>query len=119
MIRRPPRSTLFPYTTLFRSRLEAVAPVEPCGSGYLPGGRFDLRRAGRLLRRDFRRHAALHGERALDRGVGQEPDRLDAAVRRAQPVDATDPLSEARGAPGPVGANHTSGVVEVQPLPEK
>src|SRR5438876_6734033 len=26
MIRRPPRSTLFPYTTLFRSRLSA----EPC-----------------------------------------------------------------------------------------
>src|SRR5688572_32458630 len=29
MIRRPPRSTLFPYTTLFRSlRLIQVAPVE-------------------------------------------------------------------------------------------
>src|SRR3712207_8314939 len=28
MIRRPPRSTLFPYTTLFRSRREAVPP---CG----------------------------------------------------------------------------------------
>src|SRR5258708_19104415 len=26
MIRRPPRSTLFPYTTLFRSRNGAVAP---------------------------------------------------------------------------------------------
>src|SRR2546422_2733427 len=26
MIRRPPRSTLFPYTTLFRSVLEAAAP---------------------------------------------------------------------------------------------
>src|SRR3712207_8516126 len=26
MIRRPPRSTLFPYTTLFRSRLPAVPP---------------------------------------------------------------------------------------------
>src|SRR2546430_7570176 len=25
MIRRPPRSTLFPYTTLFRSLLEAIA----------------------------------------------------------------------------------------------
>src|SRR2546427_13293367 len=25
MIRRPPRSTLFPYTTLFRSRSDAVA----------------------------------------------------------------------------------------------
>src|SRR2546425_8753478 len=28
MIRRPPRSTLFPYTTLFRSR-EATAPMPP------------------------------------------------------------------------------------------
>src|SRR2546429_7023953 len=26
MIRRPPRSTLFPYTTLFRSRSRAIAP---------------------------------------------------------------------------------------------
>src|SRR5947208_11094127 len=26
MIRRPPRSTLFPYTTLFRSRVVATAP---------------------------------------------------------------------------------------------
>src|SRR2546430_12666981 len=33
MIRRPPRSTLFPYTTLFRSRIaigpEALGPVVP------------------------------------------------------------------------------------------
>src|SRR3712207_8498979 len=28
MIRRPPRSTLFPYTTLFRSRHPAHEPVE-------------------------------------------------------------------------------------------
>src|SRR5438876_2402665 len=27
MIRRPPRSTLFPYTTLFRPRLRALRPV--------------------------------------------------------------------------------------------
>src|SRR2546428_7244920 len=27
MIRRPPRSTLFPYTTLFRSKVHKVAPV--------------------------------------------------------------------------------------------
>src|SRR2546422_6239166 len=27
MIRRPPRSTLFPYTTLFRSRLGEAGPV--------------------------------------------------------------------------------------------
>src|SRR5688572_31701454 len=30
MIRRPPRSTLFPYTTLFRS---ATAPGRRCGTG--------------------------------------------------------------------------------------
>src|SRR2546430_5626801 len=29
MIRRPPRSTLFPYTTLFRSRVRVVAAISP------------------------------------------------------------------------------------------
>src|SRR5256885_5568496 len=29
MIRRPPRSTLFPYTTLFRSHLPKKAPAHP------------------------------------------------------------------------------------------
>src|SRR5260221_4753215 len=29
MIRRPPRSTLFPYTTLFRSSIERVPPSLP------------------------------------------------------------------------------------------
>src|SRR5258708_23575740 len=29
MIRRPPRSTLFPYTTLFRSRDEHTRTIEP------------------------------------------------------------------------------------------
>src|SRR5256885_16759515 len=28
MIRRPPRSTLFPYTTLFRSLIDAALPAE-------------------------------------------------------------------------------------------
>src|SRR2546430_17530571 len=37
MIRRPPRSTLFPYTTLFRSRREALlAPVSSSGHRYEP-----------------------------------------------------------------------------------
>src|SRR5438132_12216116 len=33
MIRRPPRSTLFPYTTLFRPR--AASSRQPCASGPL------------------------------------------------------------------------------------
>src|SRR5258708_16467807 len=32
MIRRPPRSTLFPYTTLFRSEVVAVDPVVLAGA---------------------------------------------------------------------------------------
>src|SRR5947208_11325186 len=35
MIRRPPRSTLFPYTTLFRSRVRLLAPL---GRAVLFGG---------------------------------------------------------------------------------
>src|SRR5256885_8600401 len=29
MIRRPPRSTLFPYTTLFRSRMSIIVKAQP------------------------------------------------------------------------------------------
>src|SRR3712207_7691369 len=35
MIRRPPRSTLFPYTTLFRSRIEQVSHA--VANGYYVG----------------------------------------------------------------------------------
>src|SRR6266516_7998876 len=46
MIRRPPRSTLFPYTTLFRSRRQDAAPgsmVAPARDHRrLPGDRRDL-----------------------------------------------------------------------------
>src|SRR5258708_30629473 len=48
MIRRPPRSTLFPYTTLFRSRLR-TGPARAAGSGARPrAGRRPRRRRGRL-----------------------------------------------------------------------
>src|SRR3712207_7380071 len=51
MIRRPPRSTLFPYTTLFRSRL-----LRGSDGG---AGRRRARRARRAARRP--RRAARHG----------------------------------------------------------
>src|SRR2546426_2225219 len=37
MIRRPPRSTLFPYTTLFRSNVAAVAVLKPAVATLVPG----------------------------------------------------------------------------------
>src|SRR5260370_28853125 len=51
MIRRPPRSTLFPYTTLFRSLLP-VRPVQPgAGHDHRPlGAAEQLDRAIELLR---------------------------------------------------------------------
>src|SRR6478736_9280391 len=36
MIRRPPRSTLFPYTTLFRSAIPARTPGPPCPGERVP-----------------------------------------------------------------------------------
>src|SRR5258707_10701582 len=44
MIRRPPRSTLFPYTTLFRSRL--IGEAVPGGKGQSSALRQQLMAAG-------------------------------------------------------------------------
>src|SRR5256885_11216044 len=64
MIRRPPRSTLFPYTTLFRSRGERLAAVASCvaaGEGRTPLPRPQEQRQGRhpsASRRDRRADGA-------------------------------------------------------------
>src|SRR2546430_7491209 len=49
MIRRPPRSTLFPYTTLFRSLLEVVAEREV---EERPPARGELHRGGKTSLHD-------------------------------------------------------------------
>src|SRR2546430_6697635 len=38
MIRRPPRSTLFPYTTLFRSRAQILEVAKQCDTWTDPAG---------------------------------------------------------------------------------
>src|SRR3712207_7680750 len=67
MIRRPPRSTLFPYTTLFRSLAGAHA-ADGAAGGLDLGQRLDAREHGR---RHGRRPArgALHDLLAGDDGV--------------------------------------------------
>src|SRR3712207_8799133 len=68
MIRRPPRSTLFPYTTLFRSAVaEAVAGLERRGVREVRGDR--VRRGADLGGRQV--DAQLAGGGVGDRG-GQE-----------------------------------------------
>src|SRR2546427_8702926 len=73
MIRRPPRSTLFPYTTLFRSR----DPLDR--EDHLSGARERV------------------GPRAHDRGAGM----IGApAERHARVIDADDVAHDAERAPG-------------------
>src|SRR5258708_8559389 len=43
MIRRPPRSTLFPYTTLFRSHTHTPVVGHPSRGSAAPGGRSESR----------------------------------------------------------------------------
>src|SRR3712207_7295893 len=70
MIRRPPRSTLFPYTTLFRSGAGRPGRTD---RGRRVGGRL-LGASGRMARRRRRREpgAARRRRHGAVRGVGGE-----------------------------------------------
>src|SRR5256886_152425 len=81
MIRRPPRSTLFPYTTLFRSRLFAARD----------GHRSQRRRLGAARQRTFREFRP-----AQVQGTAQWPERHGQALPRG--VDALSiPRTAAQG----------------------
>src|SRR2546430_15003041 len=70
MIRRPPRSTLFPYTTLFRSTFSDV--FEEGGVVKTPFyGGFGLLAAGGIPKPAFNAFALLHQ-------LGEEPFRAEA-----------------------------------------
>src|SRR2546430_17473391 len=94
MIRRPPRSTLFPYTTLFRS-VEPTAPefllvdrhqlADALERNDHVGGRFRDARVDRLLRAaDARVDAGRHGftqreQLLLPGGVDRKSTRLNSS----------------------------------------
>src|SRR6266542_6801919 len=77
MIRRPPRSTLFPYTTLFRSRAvarrAAAAPGEACAPR--PEGRGAASQGGAeaTSRAAFPGAGGRHGTRPARRGETAPP----------------------------------------------
>src|SRR5256885_12296780 len=76
MIRRPPRSTLFPYTTLFRSVLEAGALLVQLVQRPAArlGEREDLRpQIGGAVRREGDRDPAVGGAGGLDPADAREP----------------------------------------------
>src|SRR3989454_11192003 len=101
MIRRPPRSTLFPYTTLFRSRIHRAAPV----AGVLPQVQGKAAVAERQQQRDARIGRQIgydvqddarereHAEPRTEHDAGQRADRC--AERQA----VTPGTVELRGRP--------------------
>src|SRR3712207_7209917 len=116
MIRRPPRSTLFPYTTLFRSKV--VAPFTDAGKKNSPlgmvldcvpvippdlrpmvqldGGRFATSDLNDLYRRVINRHNPL--KRLLDLGA---PPILVNNEQRTLHEGVGPPFDH--GPPGPPG----------------
>src|SRR2546430_5000970 len=65
MIRRPPRSTLFPYTTLFRSRRRDGVDGGRDGVRGLAGGSRDGRRRGRRPSRSEEHTSELQSQSNL------------------------------------------------------
>src|SRR2546430_7429202 len=91
MIRRPPRSTLFPYTTLFRSPLQLVSFLEEEGSGFgqmLLGSRIMVQRVAeedlkqRFLAIDDGRSFWEHAKEA-----GYEPERWRESIHVLDDLD--------------------------------
>src|SRR2546422_8383552 len=80
MIRRPPRSTLFPYTTLFRSRLRAACLREQNDQVGMGGEVLKLRFQGDpdALERPLLR-GGDRGERLLQLGGDRKSTRLNSS----------------------------------------
>src|SRR6266487_2835723 len=99
MIRRPPRSTLFPYTTLFRSDPDADRRAEGEGAR----GALGRQRPPRVSRPDPDRLAGAPRARAARI---RRPPQYAPAAPRTQPATAApetdpDPRSAQRGARSP------------------
>src|SRR2546427_1157235 len=101
MIRRPPRSTLFPYTTLFRS-LIAQRATENCAHRHAPRlphqvQARELHGGEHLGPQVVQRGGRVGDEEAqlLDaRGVAPDEIRLEALQRRTRAFSAPPPLSQ-------------------------
>src|SRR5439155_10986808 len=83
MIRRPPRSTLFPYTTLFRSRYRTFSDDHVLGvrrgDPRLCRRRHQLLRGGRQSLSGFRVVALVHRSPPVDIGKDRKSTRLNSS----------------------------------------
>src|SRR5256885_12362741 len=91
MIRRPPRSTLFPYTTLFRSMTQPAAQAEPLTTTNIRA----LRRSARMSYTELSRRSGLpvrliaeieYGQPAAPRQLGVAQDRKSTRLNSSHLV---------------------------------
>src|ERR1039458_9748851 len=123
MIRRPPRSTLFPYTTLFRSRFADWPPsghVRPCdhGRGRSVQSTPSLHRGARAEKAGQASSQAGHVRGLLFRGqplVCAAPRR---AVRDVSPERGPAEAAPAAAVRVPSGAPHAGGLKSVTAVGE-
>src|SRR3712207_7144654 len=83
MIRRPPRSTLFPYTTLFRSRELVIVREQPCP--FLTQGDQDSAGEGRQVDHEFGLEAVLR----IPECVGEHEPALGVRDRKSTRLNSS------------------------------
>src|SRR5688572_31409577 len=80
MIRRPPRSTLFPYTTLFRSDLEGAQGHQPAAGAGVGGARSCPARLRRGAPRRRRPHPRAGGRDRKSTRLNSSHSQISYAV---------------------------------------
>src|SRR5947208_13404486 len=111
MMRRPPRSTLFPYTTLFRSRGARAVTDSPGGvshgARHRRGGRETARvpRAGAAARGEYHR---VEGQRRRDRADRDRHERRAREVARAARQPGVTPSPRVVVLAAPSGGGKTT-----------
>src|SRR2546427_1805084 len=86
MIRRPPRSTLFPYTTLFRSYLERGQRVgEDAGVGLAPPDQRGVAEHGE----ESRQTELLQTRSQIAREIGHDPEAVAPGDRKSTRLNSS------------------------------
>src|SRR3989442_6794326 len=92
MIRRPPRSTLFPYTTLFRSLVIAARPLDLCRLAYGPLDDDDIALAADGLHQRLGLHAADRKSTRLNSSHVRISYAVFCLKKKTAPLNAHDSL---------------------------
>src|ERR1051326_9093939 len=99
MIRRPPRSTLFPYTTLFRSIVPELSIVAPATAGLpVAYGVCEALRAKQVYWAEETDDGTMRFRQYLEQHPGEQVVLVDDILRTGRKLRLMKDLLESRGA---------------------